>query len=218
MKVSSLQGLGELRRTLRTQRERAEQLAREEAERQAQLDRERRLFALAVGPITPLRPQRRFVPRPQALPAEPRQREADEAEVLRQALSDGFDVDTLLETDEELSYRRTGIPNTVLNRLRRGHWSLQAQLDLHGLRRDEARLAVAEFLHLCQVRGQRCVRIVHGKGLRSGPRGPVLKKAVNLILRKNAAVVAFCSARPVDGGTGAMYVLLSDAPLAPGAV
>ncbi|MFO1251557.1 MAG: Smr/MutS family protein [Inhella sp.] len=209
MKVSGLQGLGELRRTLRTQRERAEQQAREEAERQAQLDRERRLFALAVGPVTPLRPHRRFVPRALPLPPEPRQREADEAEVLRQALSDGFDVDTLLETDEELSYRRAGIPASVLNRLRRGRWSLQAQLDLHGLRRDEARLAVAEFLHLCQVRGQRCVRIVHGKGHGSPGREGILRVKVRRWLVQHDAVLAFVQARSDEGGAGALVVLLA---------
>jgi len=202
-------GLAEVQKVLRTRRETAERLAREEAERRAAQERERRLFELSVGPVERLNASNRVWLRPPIATPEPRQREADEAEVLRQALSDGFDVDSLLETDAELSYRREGIPSAVLNRLRRGHWSLQAQLDLHGLRRDEARLALGEFLHHCQLRGQRCVRVVHGKGLGSPGGEGVLRVKVRRWLVQHDAVLAFVQARSDEGGAGALVVLLS---------
>ena len=95
-----------------------------------------------------------------------------------------------------------------MRRLRRGHYRVESELDLHGLTVPEAKQALRDFLSRVIARQSRCVRIIHGKGRGSGPRGPVLKKAVNVILRRTDAVVAFCTARPVDGGTGAIYVLL----------
>ena len=96
-----------------------------------------------------------------------------------------------------------------MRRLRRGHYRVEMELDLHGLIVPEAKQALREFLSRAIARQCRCVRIIHGKGLGSGPRGPVIKQAVNVILRRTEPVVAFCSARQVDGGTGAIYVLLS---------
>jgi len=95
-----------------------------------------------------------------------------------------------------------------MRRLRRGYYRVEAELDLHGLIVAEAKRELRDFLARCIARQQRCVRIIHGKGLGSGPRGPVLKQAVNVILRRTENVVAFCSANPRDGGTGAIYVLL----------
>lgn len=107
-----------------------------------------------------------------------------------------------------LSFQRSGIRDQVMRRLRRGLYPSEDELDLHGLNQTEARDRLAEFLAHSRDCGRRCVRIVHGKGYRSGARGPVLKAAVNLWLRRHLDVAAFTSARAIDGGTGALYVLL----------
>jgi DNA-nicking Smr family endonuclease len=96
-----------------------------------------------------------------------------------------------------------------MRKLRRGQYRVESEIDLHGLTLPEAKQGLREFLARSIYEGRRCVRVVHGKGLGSGPRGPVLKNGVNVVLRRTDAVVAFCSARPVDGGTGAIYVLLA---------
>lgn len=172
-------------------------------------EQERRLFELSVGPVTPLRaPDRVLHEREQPAP-EPRQREADERAVLLQALSDDIDIDTLLDTDETLSFRREGIGLEVVRKLRRGHWALQAQLDLHGLRRDAAREALGGFIHESARRGLRCVRVIHGKGHGSPGREPVLKSRVRRWLVQKNEVLAFVQARASDGGAGALMVLLS---------
>jgi DNA-nicking Smr family endonuclease len=114
----------------------------------------------------------------------------------------------LLETGDELSFKRDGIPDTVLKKLRRGEYVVDAELDLHGMNAADARNAMKDFLMNALSSHMRCIRIVHGKGRRSGPRGPVLKNLVNRWLRQIDAVVAFGSARPNDGGSGAVYVLL----------
>ena len=113
-----------------------------------------------------------------------------------------------VESGDELDYRRDGVPLAELRRLRRGEYSVRDELDLHGMTQDEARLALGAFLAEAELQGRRCLRIIHGKGRGSGQRGPVLKSAVNRWLRRHAAVRAFCSARPNDGGTGALYVLI----------
>ncbi|MFN3305130.1 MAG: Smr/MutS family protein [Roseateles sp.] len=184
-----------------------------ERERQAAAlrlaEQERRVFELTVGPVTPLRTATRAI-HARARPApEPRQREADERAVLLQALSDEIDIDTLLDTDETLSFRRDGISLEVVRKLRRGHWALQAQLDLHGLRRDAAREALGLFIHDSARRGLRCVRVVHGKGHGSPGREPVLKGRVRRWLVQKSEVLAFVQARASDGGAGALIVLLS---------
>lgn len=134
-------------------------------------------------------------------------RRADEAAVLADSLRlDAADLD--VESGDDLRYRRTGVPESVLRRLRRGEYAIRDEIDLHGLTQDEARGALSAFLADARHHGYRCLRIIHGKGLRSGHRGPVLKSAVNRWLRRHDAVCAFCSARRNDGGTGALYVLL----------
>jgi len=134
-------------------------------------------------------------------------RRRDERAVVRQ-LGECEPTDADVETGEELSYGRPGLRPGVLRRLRRGQYPLQAALDLHGLTVREAHAALADFLRECAGTGARCVRVIHGKGLRSAHRGPVLKGKVNLWLRRRDDVLAFVSARPADGGTGAVYVLL----------
>lgn len=115
---------------------------------------------------------------------------------------------TPVERDEELSFRRPGVQTTVLRKLRRGDFGVQAEIDLHGLTGDQAVRALQHFLNAVVFRHARCVRVIHGKGLRSTERLPVLKNAVSSVLRRTPAVMAFVSARQEDGGTGATYVLL----------
>jgi len=201
--------LGTIRQVLqqRAQAVAAARAAREEAERRAEA--ERNLFALTVGPVSPLRVQRRaLLERARALPVA-RQRELDEQAVMHEAISDEFDVESLLDTDEALSYRRPGMGLDVIRQLRRGRWSLQGQLDLHGLRSDEARVALGQFLREAHKVGWRCVRVVHGKGLGSPGKTPVLKNKVQRWLVQKNEVLAFVQARASDGGAGALVVLLA---------
>jgi DNA-nicking Smr family endonuclease len=109
---------------------------------------------------------------------------------------------------EQLSFQRAGLRPQVMRRLRRGLYPVEDELDLHGMTQTAARDALGDFLAGSRDAGHRCVRIIHGKGYRSGARGPVLKTAVNLWLRRHMDVMAFTSARTIDGGTGALYVLL----------
>ena len=208
MKARSLQDMVELRAALqRQQAEVAAALAREQAEAQ-RLAQQRHAFAIAVGRVQALPEHgraRRSSPLPEPLP---RQRELDERAALRQSLSDEVDVETLLLTDDGLSFRRRGIGADVVTRLRRGEWAIQSQIDLHGLRRDEAREQLATFVRLALRRGQRCVRVVHGKGHGSPGREPVLKAKVQRWLAQCAEVIAFTQATGPQGGAGALLVLL----------
>ena len=138
---------------------------------------------------------------------EPRQRLLDERAALQEAMTEPVDVDTLLLTDDGLSFRRAGVGLDVVTRLRRGHWAIQGQIDLHGLRRDEAREQLAEFMRDAARRGWRCLRVVHGKGLGSPGRVPVLKVRVQRWLGQHADVIAFTQARAAEGGAGALIVL-----------
>jgi DNA-nicking Smr family endonuclease len=132
----------------------------------------------------------------------------DEREVILESLQDPGRWDLDFENDEDASYVRPGLARQILRRLRRGEWLTQAELDLHGLTKVEAKHELAEFLFECKRRGVRCVRIIHGKGLRSPNREPVLKHHVRYWLAQREEVLAFSSARPVDGGSGAVVVLL----------
>ena len=132
----------------------------------------------------------------------------DEKQALKDSLSDDFYPAHELESGEELLYLRTGQSPDVLSKLRRGFWVVQAQIDLHGLISDEAREYVAEFLSSCKKRNIRCVRIVHGKGLGSRNREPVLKHKLRSWLMQKDEVIAYAQAKPEDGGSGAVIVLL----------
>ena len=188
-----------------------QRLAREaqDHERRLREEHERQLFSRSVGPVAPLRRSHvtavRGLPPPEAIP---RQREQDEAAVLLEAISDEFDVETLLETDDALSFRRRDIGPEVVRKLRRGVWAIQAELDLHGLRRDEAREALGAFMRQAVRQGLRCVRVIHGKGNGSPGREPVLKSKVKTWLVQRQEVIAFAQARAADGGHGAVLVLL----------
>jgi DNA-nicking Smr family endonuclease len=165
-------------------------------------------FRKAVADAVPMgTPRRRPLaaarPAPLAL-----QRARDEAAALAESLLGPLSVDDALESGEELAYLRAGLARQVLRRLRRGHWSVQDSLDLHGMNRVEAAAAVAAFLRACAARGLRCVRIVHGKGLGSRNREPVLKAKLRKWLPPREEVLAFCQAPAVHGGSGAALVLL----------
>ena len=217
MKVRTLAELDTLRKALQRTRRDAAAQAERERERQAHELRERNLFALSVGAVVPLRRNATLAPAPaRARPAPAaRQRERDEAAVMREAISDEFDVESLLDTDDALSYRRAGIGPEVVRKLRRGVWAIQAQLDLHGLRRDEARERLNRFVHDAKRDGLRCVRVIHGKGNGSPGREPVLKNKVKVWLVQKLDVIAFTQARAADGGAGALLVLLAPAPAKP---
>ncbi len=177
-----------------------------------ELSEEARLFRDAVRGVRPL-----AVPARPAAQGRPRQRprarftRADRAAVLRESL-EGLSGDPALAAGDELVFHRHDVQAQVLKRLRRGDYRVQREIDLHGLTVAEAMQALRQFLIDALEQRVRCVRIIHGKGLRSRHRGPVLKSAVSAVLRRTGAVLAFVSARPVDGGTGAVYVLLGDRP------
>ncbi len=145
--------------------------------------------------------------RPLPLPI-PTQRLLDDRETLKDSLGDSLPWDPARETGNELTYARNGIGIQTLRKLRRGYWITQGELDLHGLTVAEARELLVEFLNLCERRGLRCVRVVHGKGLRSRNREPVLKHKVARWLMQRDEILAFCQAHGADGGSGAMMVLL----------
>lgn len=209
MKAHGLHQLAHLRDALRArERVAAQTLARERAARE-QAERARLLFAQSVGLVTPLAPHGRVDDAPPRPAPEPLQRQLDEAAALREAWSDEVDVESLLLTDDGLSFRRHDIGPDVVTKLRRGHWSIQDQIDLHGLRRDEAREALAQFLRSSRRRGLRCLRVVHGKGHGSPGRQPVLKAKTQRWLAQTAEVLAFAQASGPQGGAGALIVLLA---------
>lgn len=205
---------------LKLVRRELEMRARQEAERQAALAAaaalaraEKELFSRAVGRVIALAPQHRPGHKASLERARPapiaEQLLRDEQAVMREALSDEFDVETLLHTDETLSFRRPGMGPDVVRKLRRGDWRIQRQLDLHGFRRDDARDALGAFIREANKAGLRCVRVVHGKGLGSPGKAPVLKGRVQSWLIQKQEVLAFVQARPAEGGAGALVVLLA---------
>jgi len=166
------------------------------------------LFRRAVADAVPLPPSNRAdIARPRPKPIA-RQRLRDEQQVMVDALSDPWDWEAAVSSGEELVFVRPGVPTAALRKLRRGGWVIRAELDLHGHTGDEARVALAAFLNRCHVEDRRCVRIIHGKGYGSREQAPVLKSRLNHWLREQPEVLAFCSSRPDQGGTGAVNVLL----------
>jgi DNA-nicking Smr family endonuclease len=170
-------------------------------------DEAARLFRAAVRGVKPLSGGTHAPRRPKPHPRAHFTR-ADRAAVLKESLA-AEAPDPALAGGEELVFQRPGVQAVVVRRLRRGEYRVEREIDLHGLTVAEAKHALRQFLIEALERRVRCVRIVHGKGLRSGHRGPVLKAAVSAVLRRTGAVLAYVSARPADGGTGAVYVLLA---------
>jgi len=208
VKARSLQDLAAIKAKLVADAEQAAALeaAKQEALRRA--NAEKNLFVRAVGEVTTLDHAPRVDLSPMPAPPLAQQQILDDINVLRESLSDDFDVSTLLDTDDELSYRSQGIGTDVTQKLRKGHWSLQGQIDLHGLRSDEAREALGQFIRDASKRGWRCVRVVHGKGLGSPGKTPVLKSKVQRWLVQKTEVLAFVQAKGSEGGAGALVVLL----------
>ena len=166
------------------------------------------LFRASMSDVTPLPSHdraRHERPLPQPIPA---QRLRDDRETLQDSLSHRIPWDAGMETGEELCYLRNGVSAQVLRKLRRAHWVIQDELDLHGLTVEEARGLLVSFLNQCIRSGLRCVRIIHGKGLRSKNREPVLKRKVAGWLMQREEILAYCQARQADGGGGAVVVLL----------
>lgn len=169
-------------------------------------DPDKDLFRKAMREVKPL-PAGNAAPQAPKPAPEARFTRLDEQDVLRESLLPPAD-ESLLNTGDELMFRRPNVPEDVLVKLRRGHYAVDAEIDLHGLNGADAKAALREFMSDAVHRELKCVRIVHGKGRRSGPRGPVLKNIVNRWLQHIDPVLAFASARAVDGGSGAVYVLL----------
>lgn len=165
------------------------------------------LFRQSVGSVRRLKSER-VRSRPPAPRAVPVQRRQDEARVMHDLANAPIDFSTV-ETGEEISYLRPGLQKRVITRLRRGHWRVQDQLDLHELNLEAAGRSIQAFLEHADREGMSCIKIIHGKGLRSGPAGPQIKRLAARMLSRHSRVAAFASAPPNDGGTGAVYVLLS---------
>jgi DNA-nicking Smr family endonuclease len=170
-------------------------------------DEDARLFRVAVRGVKPLRSGAAQPQKPKT-GARARFARADRMAVLRESL-EAVPTDPEAGSGEELAFHRPQVQAQVMRRLRRGEYRVQRELDLHGLTQAAAKQVLREFLAAALEQRVRCVRIIHGKGLRSGHRGPVLKSTASALLRRTGAVLAYVSARQVDGGTGAVYVLLS---------
>ncbi|NOT15645.1 MAG: DNA mismatch repair protein MutS [Methylotenera sp.] len=166
------------------------------------------LFSEAVKDARPLRLHNRILHAISKPKPVPKQFLRDEQQALVDSLSDHYIPAYELETGEEMLYLKDGHSPDVLRKLRRGKWVVQANIDLHGLISDEARCYVASFISDCKKRGIRCIRIVHGKGLGSRNREPVLKQKLRGWLMQKDEVIAYAQAKPEDGGSGAVIVLL----------
>lgn len=174
-------------------------------------DEDRKLFRDAMRDVRPLRAPARAATPARRRAARARFARAERAAVLAESLATpGPFIET--QAGDELLFRRPGIADSILRRLKRGDYRVESELDLHGLRGTEAGAELSRFLQRSVADGLRCVRIIHGKGMRSGPRGPVLKQTVNTLLRRAGPVLAFTSAQPRGGGTGATLVLLGKPP------
>ena len=211
--IRDLKGLKAIKLEIETRAKQEAELKAARAAAAAKARAEKELFSRAIGPVKAL-PAKHLPGHKAKLPIVqpppiPVQHQLDELAVMREAISDGFDVESLLDTDEALSFRRPGMGPDVVRKLRRGGWSIQRQLDLHGLRREDARDALSAFIRESHKAGVRCVRVVHGKGLGSPGKTPVLKGRVQSWLIQKNEVIAFVQARPAEGGAGALVVLLA---------
>jgi DNA-nicking Smr family endonuclease len=208
LKVSSLGDLKQVKKEIAVQAERAAKQAAQLALEAKRVREHRSLFQAAVGAVKRLPAHGTTSLKPAAPKPLPAQRLADEAAALKESISDEVDITTLLETDAHLSFRRPGVGPDVAQKLRKGKWSIQRQIDLHGLRSDDAREALGAFIRESHKQGIRCVRVITGKGLGSPGKAPVLKDKVHRWLVQRAEVVAFVQAQPAQGGAGALVVML----------
>ena len=207
-KFQSLADLKSVKREIDAQAKQREVAAAVRAATLKKAQAEKELFATSVGRVKALTAPKKaqlVVELPEPIPV---QRQRDEQAVLREALSDEWDTSSLLDTDEALSFRRPGVGVDVVRKLRKGEWSVQAQLDLHNQRTEEARQMLGQFIRESHKNGLRCVRVVHGKGLGSPGKVSVLKPKVQSWLIQKNQVIAFVQATPMQGGAGALVVLL----------
>lgn len=222
--MAGMKDFGELKglRDKLKEDERQRAIEKAEREKRERIARERAVeFRGAMEGVHKLPESDRYVYRPVYVASErsfqdrrrgePLSEEEEIQAVLRESLSDLFDVDGLLDEDPSLSYAQPGVGPDVVKKLRKRHWPVQDELDLHGMNRDQARDAVTDFLHRANRRGVRCVRIVHGIGYGSPKGEPVLRGVVHSWLVQMGDVVAFCVAGKKDGGHGALIVLLRPA-------
>lgn len=210
--VHSLAELKQVKKEIATRQEHARQAAAQRALQERRAREQQNLFRAAIGAVEPLRAHGKAHVRPAPPPPKPLlQYQLDEVQALQEAMSDLVDVSSLLQTDERLSFSRVGVGPDVVQNLRRGKWAIQRQIDLHGLRTDEARQALGGFMREAHQHGIRCVRVVTGKGLGSPGKTSVLKDKVHRWLVQRAEVVAFVQAQPAHGGAGALVVLLQPA-------
>jgi DNA-nicking Smr family endonuclease len=213
MKINSLADLKSVKKEIEAQAQRAAALAAQKAADAKRKAAASNLFQAAIGKVQAMPQPKRAHLAPERPKPIPKQHMLDEAAALQEAISDEVDITTLLDTDEHLSFRRPGVGMDVVHKLRRGQWSIQRQVDLHGLRTDDARSALTTFVRDAHKQGIRCVRVVTGKGLGSPGKAPVLKDKVHRWLVQKNEVVAFVQAPPAQGGAGALVVLLQ--PLRP---
>jgi DNA-nicking Smr family endonuclease len=208
VKISSLAELKAIKAAIEDQARKAAEVAARKALEDKQRAAQRNLFQAAVGRVHTLPDTGRTSLRVAPPAPIPRQQQLDDAAALKESLSDEVDIGSLLDTDERLSFLRSGIGPDVAQKLRRGKWAIQGQVDLHGLRSDEAREALSAFIRDAHRAGWRCIRVVHGKGLGSPGKTPVLKDKVHRWLVQKNEVAAFVQAQPAQGGAGALVVLL----------
>ena len=206
--IRRLEDLAALREAL--EREAADRALREREARvaAAQAERDANVFRDAVGAVAPLKVSARAQHSRQRPAPIAHQHRRDEAAALAESISDELDSDAVLDADEQASWHSSGIAPDVVRKLRRGHWIVQSELDLHGARVGEARDMLGNFLREAIRHRQRCVRVIHGKGHGSIGKQPVLKGKVRGWLTQKDEVLAFCQARECDGGGGALIVLL----------
>ena len=165
------------------------------------------LFRRLMGDAKPLRQAEKAPEHRPNISARAHFARRDEKAVLQESLEADID-ESEAEAGDSLRFRHPSVGRRTMRRLARGHFSVQDEIDLHGMTVPEAKNALHDFVTDCDLRGYTCIRVVHGKGLGSGDRGPILKGKVNKWLRQWDRVLAFVSARQIDGGTGAIYVLL----------
>jgi DNA-nicking Smr family endonuclease len=206
--MGSLADLTQVKKAIAEQAQRAARAAAQQALEAKRVREHRTLFQAAVGAVKRMPEHGTASLKPVAPKPLPMQHLLDEAAALAESISDEVDVTTLLDTDAHLSFRRPGVGPDVAQKLRKGKWSIQRQIDLHGLRSDDAREALAAFIRESHKQGIRCVRVVTGKGLGSPGKAPVLKDKVHRWLVQRSEVVAFVQAPPAQGGAGALVVLL----------
>jgi DNA-nicking Smr family endonuclease len=172
-------------------------------------DDDANLFRRTMSGAKPIKSEKRVAPAVRKVRPKARFARADEEAALRETLE--ADVDEMeAASGEAMRFHRQSVGRRTMRKLARGKYAVQAEIDLHGMTVEEAKPRLADFIEYSARTGKTCVRVVHGKGLGSGERGPQLKPSVNRWLRKWNFVLAFVSTRQVDGGTGAVYVLLDD--------